>query len=112
MRLRGGSNAIGDLCNHWQRWTRIVELFAKRKRGYRRFDPAWYTDVHDELLETCRSLAEMVDAEERVYFQDLEHLVVPWVSPKSFEVADRQILDDLLHHCHEIERELGGRKWS
>jgi hypothetical protein len=106
-----GSNAVDELRQHWQQWAHVVELFAKRRRARRRVDEHAYTEIHQELLGACRSISEMVEAEERAYFEKLEHLALPWVSPKSFLLADRQLLGDLLIQCRQIERDLGGRAW-
>src|SRR5438445_10831496 len=112
MSRRGGSNALDDLKGSWSRWTGIVELFARRRRARRSVDPQAYAALHNELIEACRSIGSMVDEQDRAYFSNLEHLVLPWVTTKSFVAADREILGDLLSHCKQVDRELSGRTWS
>jgi hypothetical protein len=45
----------------------------------------------------------------RVFYQDLEHLTLPWLTPRALEKADREILSNLLNRCRQAERSLGGR---
>jgi hypothetical protein len=112
MSWQAGSNAVIELRDQWHRWTKVVHVFAKRGRARHRIDERNYAPIYNELLEACRFLAEMVEGEEKAYFQNLEHIVLPWWAPKSFQLADRAILADLLTHCREVERELGGRVWT
>jgi hypothetical protein len=111
MRSQAQSIATSELSACWQKWTRVVELFAKRKRDHLRVVPSRYAKLHTKLLQICEARASVIDPEKRAYYRNLEHLARPWVSPKSFLIADRQILDELLTHCRQIERELGGRAW-
>jgi hypothetical protein len=109
MNWRGESNAIAELKSYWHQWTTIVELFARRRRGRKRVDFEDYTALHNELIQTCQALENMVDADEKPYFRSLEQLALPWVAPSSFRIAEREILSDLLTQCRRIERELGCR---
>src|SRR5579864_7654788 len=109
MRQRRGASAVAELRRYWEQWTSIVELFARQRRTRKHVDPEVYEAVYNDVLHACRSIASMLDGEEQVYFQDLEQLALPWVSTKSFEHTDRDILSDLLTRCRRAERELGGR---
>lgn len=109
---RGGLNAVAELRSLWQRWTRIVEMFARRQRARRRVDPEVYENLHRDILDCCASLSEMVDDEERLYLESLAQLALPWVTTQSFKQADRDILADLFNRCRAVDRELSGRLWS
>jgi hypothetical protein len=105
------SRAQRDLLrDHWSRWTAIVALFARRRPARRRVDPVAYATLRDDLIAACRSLAE-TDAERRSYYTALEDTVRPWLSPHVLDRTDREILFTLLSRCHEVERELTGRRW-
>src|SRR4051812_4508289 len=103
-----GSEALRDC---WRRWTVIVDLFARGRPARRRVDPAVYNTLHRELLTTCRSLADSAGEESRAYYERLEELARPWLSPKTLAHADREILDGLLARCRAVEAELGGQSW-
>lgn len=112
MSWTGESNAITELRAHWHEWTRIVGLFARRRRARRSVDARGYAELQAELVGACRSLEEMADAEDKPYFRSLEQLAGPWVSIQSFRATDREILEGLFRRCLIVERELGGRTWS
>lgn len=112
MARRGELNAISELRGYWRRWLHIVELFAHRSRARRWLDPRSYDMLYLNLVEACHSLGEMVDDQERAYFQSLEHLALPWVSLQSLQTADRDILDDLLTRARQADHELSGRTWA
>jgi hypothetical protein len=109
MSWAGEHNALEDLRDMWTRWTSFVELFARRRRTRLRVDAQAYGTAHTEVVEACRTLASMVEGEEQAYFQGLEKLAGPWVSPQSFRLPEREILSDLLRQCRKVQRELGGR---
>jgi hypothetical protein len=109
MDRRGGSTDLALLRARWRRWTAIVELFARRRRGRCRVDPQRYRALHGELIECCRSLAASADEPARGFCRRLEDLGRPWLSPGVFAKADREILENLLIRCRQAERELGER---
>lgn len=109
MSWAGEHNAVDGLRDAWTRWTSLVELFARRRRARLQVNPKTYEAAHTEVVETCRVLASMVEGEEQEYFQNLEKLAGPWVSPQSFRIPEREILSDLLRQCRKVQRELGGR---
>lgn len=100
-----------SLTQAWTRWTDVVDLFALRRPGRKRIDPRWYAALHRELLASCRaSAAEAVDQGKRDFFNRLESIVEPWLTPRVLARTDREILADLLSRCREVERELTGRR--
>jgi hypothetical protein len=97
----------------WGRWTTIVRLFARRRHSRRRIDPGEYAALRDDLLAACRSLAEAeTDGAKRSYYSSLEETVRPWLGLRVLARTDREILSALLHRCREVEKELGGRRWT
>src|SRR5262245_14730724 len=103
---------VDDLRRCWRRWTAVVELFARRRGARRRIDRREYESLHAELLATCRALATDGEETERRFYEDLEMLAQPWLSPYILEQADREILFDLFHRCFEIGRQLGCWTWA
>jgi len=96
----------------WVRWTATVELFANRRSARHRVRLESYATLHRELIAACRSSAASADEENRAYFEGLERLVTPWLSPKTLARADGEIIASLLARCREVEREIGGRRGS
>jgi hypothetical protein len=109
MDRRGGSAELAALGVRWRRWTAIVALFARRRRGRSRVDPRAYRALHGDLTARCRSLAEGADGPSREFGRRLEVLALPWLDPGAFAKADRAILDDLLARCRRAEGELRER---
>jgi serine/threonine-protein kinase len=90
----------------WQRWTAVVEAFA---RGSLRaqVNAEAYKLLHAQLLEVCRAQAEAAEGPQRAAFQRLEAIAEPWLTPQSLAAADRETLASLLQRCKEVERDLG-----
>ncbi len=112
MRRRKPGTESEALRASWHRWTAIIELFARRRLARRRVDPREYRRLHQELLAACRSLADSAGEESRAYYEGLEGLARPWLSPKILAHADPEILDSLLARCRQVEAELGVRRQS
>lgn len=110
MRRRSPGIESEALRASWHRWTAIVALFARRRLARRRVDPRAYKTLHQGLLAACRSLAGSAGEESRAYYEGLEVLAHPWLSPKTLARADPEILDSLLARCRQVEAELGGRR--
>jgi hypothetical protein len=75
-------------------------------------DPHEYAKLHKELIESCRSLVATSNEVEGPFYQYLEDLARPWLSPRVLTQADREILFDLWIRCRQAERDLEGRKSS
>ncbi len=112
MRRQSRGTGSEALTASWRRWTAIVELFSRRRRARRRVDPRAYRALHQGLLAACRSLADSAGEESRAYYEGLEGLARPWLSPKILAHADAEILDSLLARCRQVEAELGVRRRS
>ena len=98
------------LRNRWIAWTAIIALFAHRRPARCRVDSAAYAALRNDLIATCRSLAQ-VDGERRSFYTALEETVLPWLTPRVLARTDQEILCTLLRRCLEVERELTGRRW-
>jgi hypothetical protein len=103
----GGGSAAGPavLQQAWRSWTGIVELFALR-RSRRHVDWQDYHELHQELIEACRSRAAEAGEVDRAFFRHLEDLALPWLTPKTLAQVDRDILFSLLLCCRRAEQEL------
>jgi hypothetical protein len=97
------------LAKLWHRWTTVVEQFATQKRGRHRLSGPAYSALHQDLLQTCRCLADTADKQGRGIYKNLESLAQPWMSPIALAKADLEVLSDLLRRCRQAERELAGR---
>jgi hypothetical protein len=100
------------LRRRWEQWAGIVRLVALGRRGSGGIDPRQYERLHGELLAACRRLREAAEGPQQGRYQRLEVLVHPWLTPRTLETADQQILLDLLARCEQLTRELGGRRRS
>jgi hypothetical protein len=112
MKGQGNSAGLTALRQRWHRWTAIVELFARGRRGRLGVDPEEYCRLHKELLETCRGLADDPDQKERSFYGGLEELAQPWLTPRILAQADREITLDLLFRCQLAGQKLGGGSWG
>jgi hypothetical protein len=90
----------------WRQWTAIVELFALR-RSRRHVDWQAYHDLHQALIEACRTRAAAADEAGRTFYRHLEDLALPWLTPKALAQVDQEILFSLLLCCRRAEQELG-----
>ena len=70
------------LLRTWRHWTAIVELFALR-RSRRHVDWQAYHDLHQVLIEACRTRAAAANGTERTFYRHLEDLALPWLTPKT-----------------------------
>lgn len=96
----------------WRRWVAVVELSVRRRRGRGLVDMQAYDALHKELIATCRSLTASAEGSERAFYQGLEDLARPWLSPSVLAKSDRAILLDLLIRCRQAERALGRGNWA
>jgi hypothetical protein len=106
--IEGSTSAAepANLERTWRQWTAIVELFALR-RSRRHVNWQAYHNLHQVLIEACRSRASAADAAERTFYRHLEDLALPWLTPKALAQVDREILFSLLLCCRRAEQELG-----
>jgi hypothetical protein len=94
-----------------RRWLVLLELFARQGHGPARIDLREYQALHRDLLEAARGLAETSHGAEKTGYEQLERLILPWLTPEVMVQTDREILLDLLSQGRQLERELGARPW-
>ncbi len=104
--------APAGLLKSWRHWRATVASFALRRPSRRFMDQQALTALRNQLLVTLRSHAEEVDGPEREFYLRLEGLILPWVSVRSLAREEREILQDLLARCQEVERILARRSAS
>jgi serine/threonine protein kinase len=100
-----------DLMPLWlalHQWIEIIEHFVLQ-RSRRSVNHRNYDRLYRLLVETCRMRAGTTEAATRQFYQRLEDLVVPWMTPRAMECADREILASLLCYCREAEQALRDR---
>jgi hypothetical protein len=93
----------------WERYIRIVRLFALRRPERYEVDPEKYAQLHKRLLQTCRVPPEREGAEDGSFYRGVEGLLGPWVTLESLAQADDEVVWELLCRCEQVERVLGGR---
>jgi serine/threonine protein kinase len=86
-------------------WIEIIEHFVLQ-RSRRFVNHRNYDRLYRMLVQTCRTRASTTEGPTRQFYQRLEDLVVPWMTPRAMECADREILWSLLSYCREAERAL------
>ena len=92
----------------WHQWMAIIDHFALRRPRHRVNRNA-YDKLYKALVQTCRLHAATADGPTHELYQKLADLVTPWLTPKTLEREDREILFSLLSHCREAEQELRDR---
>jgi hypothetical protein len=73
-------------------------------------DPVAYETLYGQLIDACRSVVDSAEGEKPGYSEGLEGLVRPWMNPRTLAHTDREILEDLLARCRQVERELRGHR--
>jgi serine/threonine protein kinase len=89
-------------------WIQIIEHFVLR-RSRRYVNQRNYDRLYKMLVETCRMRAGSTEGAAKQFYQRLEDLVVPWMTPRAMENADRDILWSLLNYCRDAEQALRDR---
>lgn len=92
----------------WHQWMAIIDHFARRRPRHLVNRNA-YDKLYNALVQTCRLQAARGDEPTQELYQRLADLVTPWLTPKTLEREDREILFSLLSHCREAEQELRDR---
>jgi hypothetical protein len=105
----GAKCSFTGLRDLWGRWTGIVELYARQLPREGRVDPRSYRELHQELLATCKTLADNNKNGGAGLVEDLRYLAQPWLTLWVLQQTDREILLDLLNRCQAAHHQLGGR---
>jgi hypothetical protein len=105
-----GPNQLAGLRRSLRRWIELVGGFARRTLSRRRMSERDYQRIHQDLLTSCRALANSPDAPQRELGRRLEKLVGPWLTCGALEQANQQVLLDLLDRCRQAELDLGVRR--
>lgn len=95
-----------DLRRRWRSWTKVVRAFVTKPGAASRYDPAEYEAAHQELVAACEERAAGADGPARDYFRELADVARPWLSTRSLEQADRELLMALYLRCYRIDGEL------
>src|SRR5262245_59881533 len=96
-----------SLQQRWQQWTCVIESVTQ---GRAHIDFETYHKLHEGLLQECWLQAGAAEAEKKSFYQGLERLAKPWLSPETLARADQEILREVLARCHQAEQKLGCRK--
>ncbi len=95
----------GTLWKTWRQWTAIVEHFAL-SRSPKHVNLNAYGSLYRSLLAACRARAAKARGPRQEFYQRLEELVLPWMTPKALKSTDREILSSVLSYCRQFEHEL------
>lgn len=89
------------------RWTGLVERSLNgRAPGV---SPGEYEELHKDILIACRVLRARTGRPMNGYCQQLEDLLLPWLSLDTVQKADGAVLGSVLARIRELERRLGIR---
>jgi hypothetical protein len=121
------SNLV-ELSLLWRRWTKVVELFGRRRRARRRIGSVEFQVLRGNLLAVCRALAECKAEDKRITtnpqnkngewlsrlnteitdeaIHGLEELVRPWLTPQALERTNSEVLFDLWSKSHGYKEKL------
>jgi Protein kinase domain len=95
----------GHLWKTWRQWTAIVEHFAlRRSRG--KVNKITYEKLYKLLIAACRSHAAKARGPRREFYLRLVEFVLPWMTPRTLETTDRELLYSLLSYCRQFEHDL------
>jgi hypothetical protein len=103
------ANPAEALPAQWRRWTRLVAACAAR-RGTGGVTGTTYPELHRAVLDACRAARASADGADQDFYDELEGLVLPWVSLAVLARTERELLDDLHRRCCQAEQRLQGRK--
>ncbi|HET6574766.1 MAG TPA: hypothetical protein VFG68_14270 [Fimbriiglobus sp.] len=104
--MRPTDLADHELRRRWWAWTRVVRAFVTKPGAACRYDPAKYVAAHQGLVSACEVLAAATDGPAREYYRGLGDVVRPWLTTRSLEQADRELLVALYRRCCQIDSEL------
>jgi serine/threonine protein kinase len=95
----------GHLWKTWRQWTAIVEHFALR-RSHGKVNKITYEKLYKLLVAACRSHAAKAQGPRREFYLRLAEFVLPWMTPRTLESTDRELLYSLLSYCRRFEQDL------
>ena len=109
------SNEVGvldlaSLQERWQQWTNAIQSSVGHRDRLYRMDHQEYRKIHQTLLAACRAQVQQAEGKQKFFFQYLQDMASPWMSPETLASTDKDILQQLLARCRQAERELGCRK--
>jgi hypothetical protein len=97
----------GELRRRLERWRGVVERYARGLRA----DPRKYAAAHGQLLQYCRKMAQTSGEEQKIFYEEVEQVVRPWINVQALIQADKELLVEMLQRCRKAEYELGGGPW-
>jgi serine/threonine-protein kinase len=93
----------------FRQWTAIIEFSSRRRGSLRRLNREAFAVLHRDLVATCQAQAGVGRDRRRAFFERLEGLLRPWMSPEALAHADLEIHAQLARMFQQAERELD--KW-
>lgn len=110
--LGGASVAWGELPRLWRTWTDMIGLFATIDPARGKVAPLAYEAVHRELIATCKRLASTVDDASRKRVETLTDLAMPWLTTRTLDLAELEILRYVHRRCLQLDQDLNGPNWK
>lgn len=90
----------------WRNWTKIVRLYASRRKTRFRVIGDQYKALHRRLLHVVKLLSQQAPEPQRAHYRQLERILAPWVTAESLNSADRSVLAKLLECCDDAQQQL------
>jgi hypothetical protein len=83
-----------------------VEYILCRRGAFRQVKREAFAALQQQLVGACRAQASAAVGDRRAFFQRLEDLLKPWLSPEALTQTDLEIRSQILDMFHQAERDL------
>jgi hypothetical protein len=90
----------------FRRWTAVVELTLRRRGALPRIDREAFNALQQDLVRACHVQASAAEDRRRQFYQQLEELLKPWLSPEALANTDLEIHYQLVREFRQAERQL------
>ncbi len=95
--------------NKFRQWTAMVELTLRQRGSLRRMNREAFSALQRDLIQACQAQVCVGTDQRRAFFQRLEELLKPWLSPDALAETDLEIHGQVARMFKEAERQLD--KW-
>jgi serine/threonine protein kinase len=90
----------------WHHWVVIIEVSLQQREARHWINRRAFAALQTELVQACRAEASEGERARRAFFQRLQGLVSPWVTPDTLTQTELEIHLSLLQLCQQAEAEM------
>jgi serine/threonine-protein kinase len=87
----------------FRQWTAMVELTLAQRGSMNRLNREAFSALQRDLVTACQAQLRTAQDERRAFFQRLEELLKPWLSPEAFAQADPEIHSQVAYLFKQAE---------